>query len=275
MIYQINLIGAGRLGQHWLAAFSEHPNLNIRQVLSRHLNPKENNWPIITKISALNHADITFICVADEELPSVIEQIAHHSTQLTRQTFVHCAGRYSSDLLAPLAESGAFVASVHPLRAFTKQINVNAFHNCPVSLEGDENALMCIESILQHLGAKPFRINTTVKTLYHSACALASNGLVGLIHATNQLFSACNIPPEMARQLTLALTEASINNCRTHETLLDALTGPIAREDKQTIHAHLKSLDIHSDIQKLYCDLSQQILSLTNDGVCLEDWLAK
>jgi predicted short-subunit dehydrogenase-like oxidoreductase (DUF2520 family) len=275
MTYQINVIGAGRLGQHWLAALSSQDDIHIQQVVSRHLAASESNWPVVDSIDKLKSADITFLCVADDEIASAIEALARHSKIPHQSIFVHCAGSLSSDILSPLANLGALVASVHPLRAFTRQIDANAFHRCPVSLEGDPLAINQLIPLLQNLGAQPFVIDKYHKMLYHSACTLASNGLVGLAHAANKLFQTCRIDNRLANHLTLSLMSASLNNCHHNNHLLDALTGPIVRGDKHTVQSHLETLASHPDILMLYRQLSEQLLSLINAQDSLENWLEK
>lgn len=272
-MYQINIIGAGRLGIHWLAAFSSQGNLHIQQIVSRHLSEENIHWPVVNTLSQLKPADITIICVADDELESTITQITSTIEIETGQLFVHCAGRYSSELLAPLADLGAQTVAIHPLKAFTQTINANVFDNCLISMEGQADAINQIEPILKQLGARPFIIDKAQKTLYHSACTLASNGLVGLAHAANQLFLACGIEPALAKQNTLSLLSASLDNCHTNNSLLGALTGPIARGDKHAVNAHLNALNSHSQTQQLYYHLSEHILSLMNTKVSLDDWL--
>ncbi len=269
----INIIGAGRLGLHWLVALSNLTSHCIQQVVSKHLDPKDADWPVISTLAKLKPADISIICVADDQLQSTIHQLSEHVEVDSSQVFIHCAGRYSSDILSPLANLGAQTAAIHPLKAFTQTTNAHAFNHCPISLEGNPQAIKQIEPVLRELGARPFLIDKAQKPLYHSACTIASNGLVGLVHAANQLFTACGISSDLAQQLTLSLLSTSLNNCHSSDNLLSALTGPIARGDKQTVKAHLDSLANQLDIKQLYCSLSAQILSLTNVKEELHDWL--
>lgn len=271
----VNIIGASRLGQHWLAALSQLDSVHVQTIVSRHLGEDATPYPVTRSIKMLAPADLTFICVNDDALAPIIDKLAKYYDRHSKQTFVHCAGRYSSDLLKPLAKLGAYIASVHPLKAFTRHICANAFKDCPISIEGDSQSMAMLEPLLQQLQAKLFRIDKQHKALYHSACALASNGLVGLAHATSSIFTSCGIQPELAKKLALSLMSASLENCQNNALLIDALTGPIARNDKETVKAHLEALNSDSGIQDLYTKLSEQILSLISKGETFSEWLEK
>lgn len=275
MTISVNLIGAGKLGQHWLTALTSQSLARIQLVVSQHLQDKTCPYPVTSNITLLEPADLTILCVADDHLIQTINQLKQQfsHTGLAQRGIIHCAGRYSSELLKPLADLGALVASIHPVRAFTEEVDMKTWQDCPVSMEGDIALIEWLEPMIKKMGAVPFHIDKQHKVLYHSACALASNGLVGLAQATSQLFNSCQLEDRLVKALTMSLLSTSIQHCIEHKTLTEALTGPIKRGDRQTIHAHIHALSQSPNIAALYYQLGEQILAVLQEDKSLTRWL--
>src|SRR5262249_38741287 len=81
------------------------------------------------------------------------------------------------------------------------------------------------------------RIASSQRATYHAAATIASNHLVALLGQAVRVAEAAGVPP----QALLPLVRASVDNVDALGAN-DALTGPIARGDADTIARHLAAL---------------------------------
>ena len=186
---------------------------------------------------------------------------------------MHCSGVLSSEVLKPLADKGARIASLHPLRAFSGQVDTNAFQDCYCSLEGDAIASQRIQALFSTLGARIFSIQTAKKSQYHAAAVIASNYLVTLAECSQRLFQDADIPAPMARRITQDLLRHSLHNLQAKETNKEALTGPLQRGDMDCIKRHLNAVKAFPDINVLYRGAALNTLAMTDNQQTLRDLL--
>jgi predicted short-subunit dehydrogenase-like oxidoreductase (DUF2520 family) len=80
------------------------------------------------------------------------------------------------------------------------------------------------------------------RTLYHTACALAANGLTALRAVVDEVFAAAAVlSPADAAILAQALMAAALQACGEHGPT-QALSGPVRRGDTATVTAHRRAL---------------------------------
>ena len=93
---------------------------------------------------------------------------------------------------------------------------------------------------------------------YHCAAAIASNQVVALFTASQQLLLHCGFSAETAQQ---ALTPLFLGNARhiAADGPIAALTGPVERGDAATLQLHLAALETDDD-RMLYLLLSEYLL---------------
>lgn len=133
--------------------------------------------------------------------------------------------------------------SVHPLQTFTRARG-------PEQLDGAWAAVTAeTGEALEHglwlartLGLEPFELADSVRTLYHTGAAIASNYLVTLYRAAASLFEEAGAPPEALVPLMTRTIENGFE-----------LTGPIARGDWTTVDAHLAALHARRpELEEMY-----------------------
>ena len=110
-----------------------------------------------------------------------------------------------------------------------------------------------IDSVLaERLGMRPINIADEDRAAYHCAAAMASNFLVTLENAAEQLGATAGL----SRQDLLPLVRATVENwARLGQ---DALTGPLARGDQATIDKHRQALvERAAELLPLYDTLAQ------------------
>ena len=79
------------------------------------------------------------------------------------------------------------------------------------------------------------------KMLYHEACVVASNFLVGLSYLSERMLMTCGFSEETARSALLPLMKGSLLNIERLGSI-EALSGPVERSDWQTLSGHLNAL---------------------------------
>jgi len=208
---------------------------------------------------ALPASDVLAITVSDDAIADAAVRLA---PRCRSGLACHFSGALSSELLAPLSESGASVCSLHPVRPFTGAAHED-WDGAFVAVEGDEAASRAGESLLHALGASPHRIAAARKPLYHAAATLAAGGVAAVLSVAVRGWEDAGIPEDVAREVLSGLSVRAAEAVgRQH--FADAFTGAIARRDTGTVRAHTESLaSADSDALRLYAWLAEEILRRT------------
>lgn len=184
---------------------------------------------------------IVWLCVPDDALEDVAASLAAASPPWPDALAVHTSGARPASALAPLKAAGAACLSFHPVQTFTAETPPDAFDGIVVGVEGDDDAVAFGLSLARELGARAIRIATEDKTRYHCAAALASNGLVALMAAVEEVLASIGVTGDDARALLRPLVDRTWHNLA-EAPAEDVLTGPAARGDRGTVRAHLEAL---------------------------------
>ncbi|MDY6952473.1 MAG: Rossmann-like and DUF2520 domain-containing protein [Thermodesulfobacteriota bacterium] len=188
-------------------------------------------------------AQVVFITTPDDAIQSTCEAISSHKGVATGAVVMHCSGALSSHVLSSARGCGAAVATLHPIQSFAsvdqaERLVPGSF--CGV--EGDEEALPLVRQIVRDLGGVLMEIAPEGKTLYHAAAVAASNYLVALMHLALELNRAAGVAPELSFKALQPLIKGTLSNIDA-KGIPEALTGPIARGDVDTVAAHVKAME--------------------------------
>jgi predicted short-subunit dehydrogenase-like oxidoreductase (DUF2520 family) len=190
---------------------------------------------------AVAKADSILITVPDDAIFSACNEIAR--AELVREKFVfHMSGAGGLDLLDAAKRAGAVTASIHPLQSFSSIDN--AIQNIPGSIFGitaDKKAKTQARIIVRDLRGIPIFISPDQKPLYHAAACIASNYLVSLFNVVESIYESIGINKKNARKAYLPLIYGTLKNIEI-SGCVDALTGPIARGDANTIRKHIATI---------------------------------
>jgi predicted short-subunit dehydrogenase-like oxidoreductase (DUF2520 family) len=165
-------------------------------------------------------ADVVLLCVPDGE-------IAAAAAQITPGPLVgHCSGATG---LAPLTPHEAF--SLHPLMTVTAE--GAQFAGAGAAIAGSTpRALRVAAELADALGMRAVEVLDRDRVAYHAAASIASNFLITLEAAAEQLGSDAGVD----RELLVPLVRATVENWAALGAER-ALTGPVARGDEQTVAA--------------------------------------
>jgi predicted short-subunit dehydrogenase-like oxidoreductase (DUF2520 family) len=158
------------------------------------------------------------LCVPDEE-------IANAASHIVPGPLVgHCSGATGLDVLAP---HHAF--SLHPLMTVTAGGAEFAGAGAAIAGSGPR-ALGFARELAASLGMRPFEIRDEDRAAYHAAASMASNFLVTLEAAAEQLAVSAGAD----RTLLVPLVRSTVENWARLGPQR-ALTGPVSRGDEETI----------------------------------------
>ncbi len=240
----LNIIGAGKVGRVLGRQFHQHQVFTVQDVLSRTSASAEAACQFIgagrpvQDIGALRAADIVMVSVPDDQIQSCGHALRLLDWVGPDAIVFHCSGALGSDVLG--LQQGA--ASVHPVRSFADPGAVDQqFAGTICTLEGDTHATQILDQALQAIAARVVPIRRDNKTLYHAGAVFAANYLVTLLDAALQTMQAAGINAEMAAAMLQPLAQGALENTF-RLGAKQALTGPIARGDLQTVARHEAAL---------------------------------
>jgi len=269
---KLNIIGAGKLGRTLARLFSDAGLVTIGGIYNRKV---ENSLSaqtfigaghVITNVDQLSNepAELWMIATPDDAIHSCAEQLAGLSSIHWQKTTVfHSSGLKTSAELDPLKKLGSSIASAHPAHSFASpERSLASFAATVCTLEGDEDAIRLIDSLFSAIGGQTTTIEPEAKALYHAATVMASNYLIALIGASETLLEKAGIEEALASAVLSPLMRQSLENGLT-EGAINALTGPIARGDINTVQAHLKAIEQTApDLSAAYAAMGTQALKL-------------
>lgn len=215
-------------------------------------------------------ADIIFLTVPDDAIAAVCESMSWPDSC----SVVHCSGALSLDVLHSAAETGAATGSLHPLQTFAAAgEHAGRLSDIAYALEASNNELRdTLQELVETLGGRPQWITGADKPLYHASAAMASNYLVALLGDASKLWESFGFSRESGLRSLLPLVRGTIDNLQ-GIGFPDALTGPIARGDVETVRIHLSALTASQpDIVASYVAMGQRTVTLALEkGTLSED----
>jgi predicted short-subunit dehydrogenase-like oxidoreductase (DUF2520 family) len=162
--------------------------------------------------------DGVLLCVPDAEIALAAAAIA------PGPLVGHCSGATG---LEPLAPHEAF--SLHPLMTVTA--DGADFAGATAAVDGATDAALAFATRLAGaLRMEAMRVRPEDRPAYHAAASIASNFLVTLEAAAEELGATAGI----RRQMLVPLVRATVENWASMGGEL-ALTGPVARRDQATV----------------------------------------
>lgn len=205
-------------------------------------------------------AELLLLAVPDTELAGIVSGLAATGAVRAGTIVVHTSGATGIGVLAPLTEQGCLPLAIHPAMTFTgddEDID-RLTDSCFGITAADEIGYAIGESLTLEIGADPFRVDETARTLYHAALCHGGNHVVTVIDDALAALRAAlpgglgvNDPDGVAERVLGPLVRAALAN-----TLRDgraALTGPVARGDSATLARHLQALaEVDPDLAEAY-----------------------
>jgi predicted short-subunit dehydrogenase-like oxidoreductase (DUF2520 family) len=227
-IVRISLVGQGRLGTA-LAPALRDAGYEVSGPHGRGTPPP---------------ADLVLLTVPDGAIPEAAAAAAGVAPFIG-----HTSG--ATPLSALAGATGSEALALHPLQTFTAA--GGSFEGCGCATGGETpRALAAAMDIARKLGMNPFELKDEDRPAYHAAASIASNFLVTIEGAAEQVAASAGLPPERARELLAPLVRTAVENWVAHGAER-ALTGPVARGDDATVERQRAAVaEIDPDLAELF-----------------------
>lgn len=259
---RIGIIGAGRagcaVGSAWRSVGHDVVGINAHSEDSAEraalLLP---GVPLMAEVDLVREAEVVVLAVPDAAIATVAKSLDWRPGQ----TVIHLSGATSIHALDAAAVKGAITMSLHPAMTFTgTSLDVARIEGTPIAVTAPALYLPVAHALATALGGKPFDLADEDKPAYHAALSHAANHLVTLISQSRTILEAIGVAEsgEVLRPLTQAALEGALTSG------WQALTGPVARGDWETVARHEEALSFleeatvqTSGIKATYQALSQ------------------
>lgn len=224
--FDARIIGAGRAGGALAVALAE-AGWRIDGPLGRDHDPS----------TATSGTRLLLLAVPDGAIRELAWALAPGEAVVA-----HVAGALGLDVLGPHSRVG----SVHPLVALpSAELGARRLRGAWFATAGDPS----VREVVTALDGRSVEVADADRTTYHATAAVAANHLVGLLGQVDRLARSIGVPLEAY----LDLARGALDDVAELGPV-DALTGPVARGDRETVARHLAALP--DDERTLYAVLA-------------------
>jgi predicted short-subunit dehydrogenase-like oxidoreductase (DUF2520 family) len=262
---RVYVIGAGRVGR---ALVRELLAIDVPVVGAWNRQPETAAetaalLQVPTRSGALpdtREAEIVLLTVPDRWIGRVAGALIEKGYVYPTQVLLHCSGALPAAVMRVHPERPAGVGCLHPLQTFApgRQAPGTYF----MTVEGEELAVQTATALARRLGHPTLRIGADAKVLYHAGATIAANYLVTLENAAADLLARAGVPYRTALRALGELLHTAVDNLVAQGPAA-ALTGPIARGDREVVARHLTVLRQEApDLVELYQLLGRYTLAL-------------
>lgn len=242
---QIGFIGAGKVGVS-LGKYLKEKGRKIGGYYS--LSPKSAKWAAeFTETSyyeslqeIISSCDMILFTVPDGAIARVWEEAEPY---VSGKVIGHCSGLHSSKIFSTIGDKEFYAYSIHPLFAISsKEHSWKELSGILFTIEGDEKYLHTIEEMFTQIGNRTRIISAENKIKYHAAAALSSNYMTALFFMAQNLFLECGFEEKEAAEQLYQLAKGNLDHIL-EQGCTDALTGPLERNDLETVAKHMSALE--------------------------------
>lgn len=270
---KIGFIGAGKVGftlgkyfvtqgQTVTGYYSQNPQSAYEAARFTNTKPYETCRPLI------EDSDTLFLTVPDGAIQTIWDYIK--TLPIKGKIICHCSGSLSSAIFSEIESMGAYGYSIHPLFAISNKFeSYKEIPNALFTIEGSKDYFDNMQHFLESLGNEVQQIDTNAKTKYHTAAVIVSNQVVALAKLGVDLLMDCGFSEKKAQTALAPLMLGNVKNMIS-QGISNALTGPIERNDMETIKKHLSCLT--ETKQELYILLSILLIEIAKDKNPQQDY---
>jgi predicted short-subunit dehydrogenase-like oxidoreductase (DUF2520 family) len=269
---RMNIIGCGRAAGSLARLWVDTNDVSIGGVMNRTAASSRaavadlGQGSVLQSFDEFEPAGFWLIGVNDDEIETVARNLSRSNLDLGGQVVFHLCGRFGPAILDSLANRGALIAAIHPVRSLThEELSLEQFEGTPCIAEGDDQALSRLQPLYQSIGANWMATRHINRGLYHASLSIISNITKGIGWKTRSWLQDAGLDEDMAAQISIELLGSTLSDLRNYGPS-KSITGPIVRGDTQTIEAHLAALAAaHPKDVDIYCVLARTVLELAHE----------
>lgn len=264
---KIGFIGSGKVGCS-LGLYFLHHHIQVSGYYSKTKASSEfaakltqtNDYDQINQL--VEESTVILITVTDDQIKTVWKQLLDQiePNKLKDKYVFHCSGIHSSMIFSENERNQLQVGSLHPICAISdKKLGYKNLQQALFSFEGTTQAKYVLEELLRKTKNVGVELETNQKARYHAATVFSSNLMIGLLKESMDILIDCGFTKQQAETAVVSLAVGNLKNIEV-QGLEDALTGPIERNDDQTIQLHLEALVQQERL--VYQSLSNKIIPI-------------
>ncbi len=239
------LVGPGRVGSS-LASWAVARGAECVAVAGRAGSERTRTTAALLEARSALAADLesqdsglALIAVPDGEIREVARRLAGR----LRGVVLHVSGALGASVLAPLAAAGCATGTFHPLRVFPRfEPDAEAARGTFFALDGAPEARALGRRLAEAFGGEAAVVSEEVRVLYHLAATLAAGGIATTFASALAVARAAGVPAAALRgygELARGALAAALESPEP----ADAITGPAARGDLETVERQLELLE--------------------------------
>lgn len=250
---KITILGVGKVGSA-LALELTDAGYKIKYLIGRDpailkkLSKRIKGSKVVDVLTSeiLQKSDIVFITSRDTHIKDAVAEIQAAGADIEGKMFIHTSGSVSSAVLTILKRKKANTGSFHPIQTFNKVSTKNnkLLSKIYFGIEGDEETKKFLKKAAKKLSSGVIEIQSARKPLYHLASVMASNFLVTNINMISDVLAKAGIKDVNTYDIYKGIISQTLKNIDKNGRV-NALTGPVDRNDVETISSHLEYLKKH------------------------------
>ena len=260
------ILGAGRAGRGLARAFLS-AGVPLAGLHGRHAEPSSGAEPAVSAgpiPAALREATVVLVAVRDAQLDDALRELLRASLA-PGAVVLHASGATEPAALAEVRASGRAAGTFHPLLPLADAAAAPALlEGGWIGVDGDEAAQRAARRLAARLGAHTLVIPAGEKARYHAAAVFASNFPTVLAAVASRLMREAGVDAADGWAAVRSLLAAAAGNVQ-GAAPSDALTGPIARGDAETVRRHVTALASDPAALEAYLVLSRTALDLARE----------
>jgi predicted short-subunit dehydrogenase-like oxidoreductase (DUF2520 family) len=268
----VAIIGAGRVGSS-VGFLLNRAGYTIAAVAARTEESAEKAQAFIGSgialtdpVQAAMRADVVFITTPDGVIQTVCNTIARGGGLREGALVVHTSGAHTRELLDSAREAAAYRAVIHPLQSIpSKELGIKNIPGSYFRIEADSEAVQDSRDLVKSLGGIELDMpgwspDKSSPALYHAGAVAVSNFFVALVDFGLRFYQSLGADKKEALKAVLPLIKGTLANIES-VGIPDALTGPIARGDVETVRDHMSAMRKRApELLGLYRELAKQTI---------------
>ena len=246
-IQTISIIGAGNVASQ-LAQVLADKGIEIISVTSKtnasaQVLAEKLNCEMIANISEIPQTDLVLVCVGDDEIHAVIDQIPAHLA------VAYTSGSVEIKSISNRENLGVF----YPLQTFSKTRKVEMFE-VPFLIEANNTYFaQSLFDLAWKISRNVQFMNSEQRKKIHVGAVIVNNFTNHLVYLADQYFKENELDWKILEPL-LKETLAKLENTSPY----DAQTGPARRNDQEIIEKHTQMLS--GNTKEIYKVITNSIL---------------
>lgn len=252
---RVGIIGCGRVGTSFGTMLSEKLEVvffSERMYDALYAADKAKSMIATDYTLLVEHCDVICVAVPDAEIEAVWNEI---KAKAKGKLVFHMSGALTAE---EVFKGGEKTASLHPVMAVPSPCCGREMAEAVYTVEG--SAASEVKEIFDFLDIRD--IDSEKKTLYHASCVFASNLVQAVMKISKDGFIECGFEEDEALGALKKLAEGNVRNIF-FKGLERSLTGPVDRNDVETVKKHLEVLN--GDEKEIYKLLSKKLLEIAEE----------